>query len=185
MHRHTLQYKIQRPHLLAMLIVIFHVETNRRPQSDVDIPQILPGWHHRPFVTFAWRKAAKHAFVLWAQTVTHSIVQSDSRSTWPLWIGPEATYGLQRCDQKPPKNKLTISPKSTHSLATGMHGCCPAAAGDLVAVDLWNAGGKDVGASSQLGCPATAVVPRVSGSGKPPLVHVRGQLVPNLQPLLP
>lgn len=54
-----------------------------------------------------------------------------------------------------------------------------------LAADLWNARGKDVGASSQLGCPATAVVPRVSGSGKPPMVHVRGQVVPNLQPLLP
>lgn len=50
-----------------------------------------------------------------------------------------------------------------------MHGCCPTAAGDQVAVDLWNARGKDVGASSQLGCPAVAVVPRVSGSGKPPM----------------
>lgn len=54
-----------------------------------------------------------------------------------------------------------------------------------LAAELWNARGKDVGASSQLGCPATAVVPRVSGSGKPPMVHVRGQVVPNLQPLLP
>lgn len=52
--------------------------------------------------------------------------------------------------------------------AVGMHGCCPAATGDQVVVDLWNARGKDVGTSSQLGCPATAVVPRVSGSGKPP-----------------
>lgn len=37
-----------------------------------------------------------------------------------------------------------------------------------VAVDLWNARGKDVAATSQLGCPATAVVPRVSDSGNPP-----------------
>lgn len=47
-----------------------------------------------------------------------------------------------------------------------------------MAVDLWNARGEDVAAGSQLGCPATAVVPRVSGSGKPPVVHIRGQLVP-------
>lgn len=66
---------------------------------------------------------------------------------------------------------------------TVMRGCCLTATADQVAVDLWNARGKDVGASSQLGCPATAVVPRVSGSGKPPMVCIRGQLVPNLQPL--
>lgn len=69
--------------------------------------------------------------------------------------------------------------------AARMHGCFPPAAGDQVAADLWNARGKDVGTSSQLGCPATTVVPRVSGSGKPPTVHIRGQLVPDLQPLFP
>lgn len=61
----------------------------------------------------------------------------------------------------------------------GMHGC-----GHQVAVDLWNARGKDVAATSQLGCPATAVVPRVSGSGKPPM-NLYKIVVPNLQPLPP
>ncbi len=69
-----------------------------------------------------------------------------------------------------------------------MHGCCPAPAADQVAVDLWNARGKDVGASSQLGCPATAVVPRVSGSGKPPMDSqkgIAGAKPPATDPLTP
>lgn len=40
--------------------------------------------------------------------------------------------------------------------------------------------GEDVGAVVELGCPATAVVPRVLSYGKPPIVLIREQMQPNL-----
>lgn len=99
---------------------------------------------------------------------------------------PERPSGhKQKWDPKPLKNKLTVGPGSSRSMwPAGMRGCRPATAGDQVAVDLWNARGKDVGAISQLGCPATAVVPRVSVSGKPPMDHIRDSWCQNLQLLL-
>ncbi|KAK5896908.1 hypothetical protein CesoFtcFv8_010021 [Champsocephalus esox] len=53
-----------------------------------------------------------------------------------------------------------------------MHGSGPDGTGDQVAVDHWNASGEDVGSWSQLGCPASAGLPRLSGSGKPPMAHI-------------
>lgn len=125
MHRLTLWHKLQRPHLQALLIVVFQDETNTRPQDDLDaVKYSMDDITGRSWPFAGW-KAAKHTLVLTAQTGTHTTVQSDGRSTWPPRTGPAESYNQQECDSKPPENKLTISPGSTHSLATqcGQQGC--------------------------------------------------------------
>lgn len=82
------------------------------------------------------------------QTLTNSknVAQNHPKTNWPsVWV-----------------------PVTRWVWVVGTQGCSHAVTEDQVVVGLWNARGKDVATTSQLGCPPTAVVPRVSGSGKPP-----------------
>lgn len=103
----------------------------------------------------------QHCAIRWPQYVTSLNWPSRCLQTARMWT--ETT-------QKHTDHQSGVQSLASYWVwAAGMHGCCPAVAGDQVAVDLWNAPGKDVAATSQMGCPATAVVPRVSGSRKPPI----------------
>lgn len=166
---------VKRPPWQPLFIAIFHVEENRWPQGVMDSIKYMMDWHHRPFATIACWKATKHAVAPGAQMVTHT---HHCAIRWPQYV--TSPNWPSRCLQTARIWTETTQKHADHQSgvqsltgywvwAAGMHGCCPAVAGDQVAVDLWNAPGRDVAATSQMGCPATAVVPRVSGSRKPPI----------------
>lgn len=105
----------------------------------------------------------------YAVMVTHTnTVQS--HGTWPLWAGQQMLTNSKNVAQNHPKTiwPSVWVPVTRWVWVVGTQGCSHAVTEDQVVVGLWNARGKDVATTSQLGCPATAVVPRVSGSGKPP-----------------
>ena len=69
-------------------------------------------------------------------------IPSCNRSSWPLSVGRPATDNQRECEPKPPKNKLTISPGSTHSLAIecGQQGCMGVAPLPLEIKWWWTSG---------------------------------------------
>lgn len=138
MHKHTLWYKLQRSHLQALLIVVFHVETNRSPQGDV-----AP-------VKYPVDDITGHSWPLCGETQQNmpSPCVSDGNAYHHAIRQPQYVTCLNwpRSHLQParmwPKNKLTISPGSSHSLATqcGQRGCMGVALLPLETKWRWTSG---------------------------------------------
>ena len=127
MHRHThrLWCKLLRPQSQAMLTGKISFWDKLKAARWRGHPQILDGWHHVPFVTFCVVKSSKTCLhpVSPDGNTYHGAIRRPQYVTSRNW--PSGDLQPARMWPKPPKNKLTISPGSSHSLATecGQQGC--------------------------------------------------------------